>query len=146
MVSKVISPPERIYKHLHFKGTITIAIDKFHSFKMMHYGFQLENEIFWKGLTGGWEKESIKLWIKLCSIGNPTVLDVGANTGIYSLIAKAINHDSKVIALEPVHRVFKKLTTIMAINRFNTVCLVLAVSNFSGEANDSNNYARQTDY
>lgn len=134
LVKKVISPPQHIYKHLHFNGTITIAIDKFHSFKMMHYGFQLENEIFWKGLTGGWEKESIKLWIKLCSLGNPTVFDVGANTGIYSLIAKSINHDSRVIALEPVHRVFQKLKTNMAINQFNTECLELAASNFTGEA------------
>jgi len=126
--------PNSLYKHLHFRGTITIVIDKFHSFKMIHYGFQLENEIFWKGLSGGWEKESIKLWIKLCTTSNLTVIDIGANTGLYSLIAKALNHNAKVIALEPVQRVFQKLKTNMAINEFNTECLELAASNFTGEA------------
>lgn len=52
----------------------------------------------------------------------------------FSLIAKSINHDSRVIALEPVHRVFQKLKTNMAINQFNTECLELAASNFTGEA------------
>src|SRR5688572_12744065 len=83
---KIFSLPERIYRHLHFKGTIRLKIDDKSSFKMQHYGYQVENDLFWSGLTGGWEKTSLSLWIKLCET-NHTIFDIGANTGIYSLIA-----------------------------------------------------------
>src|ERR1700741_4140089 len=77
----VWKPSESVYRHLHFKGILKVKIDHKHSFKIKHYGFQLENEIFWAGLTNGWEKESIGLWVKLC--GNADVIfDVGANTGV----------------------------------------------------------------
>lgn len=42
------SPSESVYKHLHFKGDFDVLIDEEHSFKLRHYGFQIENEIFWE--------------------------------------------------------------------------------------------------
>ena len=71
---------------------------------MRHYGFQLENEIFWSGLTNGWEKISTRLWIEL-SKNSKVIFDIGANTGIYSLVSKSINPTSQVFAFEPVKRV-----------------------------------------
>jgi hypothetical protein len=56
-LKRIWSPPERIYKHLHFTGVIKIRIDKLHFFKMKHYGYQIENEIFWSGLISGWGKK-----------------------------------------------------------------------------------------
>lgn len=51
---------EENYKHLYFKGLFKVNIDK-HSFHVNHYGYQIENEIIWKGLLGGREKGSMKL-------------------------------------------------------------------------------------
>src|SRR4030095_7251672 len=75
-------PPHSVYKHLHFTGVIKINADKTSSFKMQHYGTEIENDFFWKGLNGGWEKTSMHYWIQLSHKAN-VVLDIGANTGVY---------------------------------------------------------------
>ena len=80
-------PPHSVYKHLHFKGLFTIDIEGY-NLKLKHHGYHIENEIFWSGLSG-WEELSIELWIKLCK-RSAVIMDVGANTGIFSLVAKTI--------------------------------------------------------
>jgi FkbM family methyltransferase len=127
------TPPRNIYMHLHFTGIIKVLIDKSTSFKINHFGYQIENEIFWEGLTNGWESDSIKLWIKLCKNSNIT-LDIGANTGVYSLVAETLNPKGKIFAFEPVQRVFEKLKKNISLNGFNTVAVAKAVSNTNGSA------------
>ncbi|MGZ8538661.1 MAG: FkbM family methyltransferase, partial [Flavisolibacter sp.] len=131
ILKKVWVPP--FYRHLHFKGLIQVPITNNESFKIKHYGFVVENEIFWKGLQGDWEKESVSLWIELCRMSN-SILDIGANTGVYSLIAKAVNPNAKVFAFEPVHRVYEKLAENNRINNYDIVCNEVAASNYTGEA------------
>lgn len=133
LLKKVYSPSHSIYKHLHFKGIIDIPINSEKKFKMMHHGYQVENEIFWAGLTGNWEKISLELWINLCK-NSSVVFDIGANTGIYSLIAKCQNVNAKVYAFEPVKRVFEKLQENIRINNFDVMCYEFAISNFNGKA------------
>jgi hypothetical protein len=59
-------PPPHIYQHLYFSGVFNVELANGISFKVDHFGQQIENELFWRGLEGGWEKESIRLWKKLC--------------------------------------------------------------------------------
>ena len=132
-LKQVWTPNEEIYKHLHFKGKFRVPVDGSYSFWINHYGFQIENEIFWAGLENGWEKESFKLWISLCKEAE-YIFDVGANTGIYSLIAHAVNPNAKVWAFEPVERVFKKLEENISLNQFPTVCVNKALSDSDGTA------------
>lgn len=89
--------------------------------------------IFWSGLTNGWEKESINLWIQLCKNAT-TIVDVGANTGIYSLIAKTLNPNAMVFAFEPVSRVYQKLKENIQLNKFDIIALEVALSNSDGTA------------
>lgn len=132
LVKVAWTPPESIYKHLHFKGVINFKIDQ-SKFSMMHHGFQLENDLFWTGLLGAWEKESLALWIKLSKHSN-VIFDIGANTGVYSLISKCVNPDAKLYAFEPVKRVFEKLILNTQINNYDINCLEIAASNYSGDA------------
>lgn len=125
--------PQSLYRHLHFKGVFKVDIDSKRGFLVNHYGYVVENEIFWGGLKKGWEKESTNLWIKLCE-NSHTVVDIGANTGIYALIAKAVNPTSKVYAMEPVKRVFKKLKENVTLNNYDIICIEEAASNKDGEA------------
>jgi hypothetical protein len=126
------TPPKSIYQHLHFKGTINVKVEG-KAFRMMHHGFEVENEIFWEGLTGGWEKVSIGLWIELCKRSN-CIIDAGANTGVYSLIAKTVNPNAKVYAFEPVKRVFEKLKSNCDLNNYDIKYEEKALSNFDGSA------------
>jgi FkbM family methyltransferase len=124
--------PEKIFRHLYFEDVFEVEF-KPYKFLIQHYGFQLENEIFWKGLTSGWEKISIQLWIEL-SKKSDSILDIGANTGIYSLISKAVNPNSSVYAFEPVNRVFDKLYSNVNLNNYPIKCYNYALSNKDGEA------------
>lgn len=133
LLKKIYSPAEHIYKHLHFKGTFIIRLNEKSFFQLNHYGYQIENEIFWKGLYGGWEKTSLSLWIQLCKTSN-VIIDIGANTGIYSLSAKCCNPQSKVYAFEPVQRVYDKLIKNIRLNNYDITSIPKAVSNNDGVA------------
>ena len=126
------SPPHKIYQHLYFNGIFSVPVSKNHSFKIEHFGQQIENELFWKGLDGGWESTSIMLWSKLCSSAN-VIIDIGANSGLYSLVAKAVSPQSAVYAFEPISRVYKRLVRNNAINRYNIITEESALSNYDGE-------------
>jgi FkbM family methyltransferase len=127
------SPSENIYKHLHFKGDFDVLVDEKHPFKLRHYGFQIENEVFWGGLEESHEKLSTNLWVNLSRQAD-IVLDIGANTGLYSLVTKSLNPKTKVYAFEPVKRVHEKLCENNALNKYDIVCLELAASNTTGTA------------
>lgn len=123
---------QSIYRHLHFKGDFKVWIEN-NFFYIRHYGFQIENELFWAGLEGGWEHVSIGLWTSLCR-RSEVILDIGANTGIYSLIAKTANPNARIYAFEPVKRVYEKLNINIQLNNFNIFSIEKAISNFNGEA------------
>ncbi len=131
-VRAVLPLPEPVFRHLHFTGPITVKVDDRSSFRIMHHGHMIENELFWSGLKG-WEKVSFELWRRLCPLAN-TILDIGANTGVYALIAQATNPQATVIAVEPVQRIFEKLkqNTRMNGDRIHVVCA--AVSDHTGTA------------
>ena len=133
VIRNVFHPEEKTYKHLHFKGIFKVPVKGNISFRMRHYGYQVENDIFWKGLTGRWEKKSIELWMKFTEKAQ-VVIDIGANTGIYALISKSLNSATRVIAFEPVERVFQKLEQNMQLNNFTVEGMQMAVSDHSGEA------------
>jgi len=130
---KNFKPGENIYKHLHFEGDFSIQVDETHSFLMRHYGFELENTLFWMGIRKGWEKTSISLWTELVKKSD-VIFDIGANTGVYSLIAKSINPQSQVYAFEPVKRVYEKLESNNRLNGYDIVCFDSAISDTDGTA------------
>ena len=129
----VYIPSESVYKHLHFHGVIEIKVGTNAKFKMNHFGFQIENEIFWKGLDGGWEKNSVNIWIKLVE-NSKTIVDIVANTGVFALMAQTIQPFAKVYAFEPIKRVHKKLQENIALNNYNIQSYPLAISNSNGKA------------
>lgn len=133
VLRKVWRPSPELYRHLHFKGVLTVPVDATHAFKIRHYGFQLENEVFWDGLGGGWEKVSIDLWTKLCR-RSQVIFDIGANTGLYALVAKSLRPEAKVYAFEPVQRVFEKLQANNRLNNYDIHCVCAAISDKNGTA------------
>lgn len=121
----------KFYDKLYFIGKFDVKVDD-KKFKMFHYGYYIENEIFWKGLEKSWEPLSITLWKILCK-SSDIIFDIGANTGIYSLVAQAVNRNSIVYAFEPVERTFENLENNVKINNFNIICVKKAVSNYDGK-------------
>jgi len=131
MLRSVWAPSPNIYRYLYFRGKFKVWVGERH-FLVNHYGFDIETSIFWQGLTGGWEKISLTAWLDLCKRAK-VIFDVGANTGIYSLAAKAVNPAAQVFSFEPVRRVFEKLAANNQINQYDIHCEQVAVSNRDGE-------------
>jgi len=118
------------YRKLYFIGKFKIKVNKT-CFRMFHYGYLIENEIFWKGINNGWEPGSVAIWSKLCEFSD-SIVDIGANTGIFSLVAGAINPKASIFAFEPVKRTYDKLKYNVELNRFNIKCFDKAISNYDG--------------
>lgn len=132
VLRSIVSVPEPIHRHLHFTGVISVAVGKHGTFRIMHHGDLIENELFWQGLSG-WEKVSIELWVRLCEHAN-MIIDIGANTGVYALVAKTVNQEALVVAVEPVERVFRKLEANIALNGGGIRAFRAAASNRTGTA------------
>jgi FkbM family methyltransferase len=124
---------EKYYRDLKFKGTFSVKLGD-RKLKLLHSGQTIENELFWKGIDGGWEKISINIWMQLCKESH-FIADIGANTGIYALVAAATNPQATVFAFEPSLKTFEKLNQHIELNKFsNIIAQPVAVSNRNGEA------------
>jgi FkbM family methyltransferase len=112
----------------------------------MHaYGDILENELFWAGFGGSWEKVAVEVWRRLSETSNGHILDIGANTGAYSLISRACNRHASIIAFEPVARTAQRLERNVELNRFDILVERKAVTERGGvitlyDAPGGNNY------
>src|SRR6266404_2888748 len=125
--------PHRLYRHLHFKGLIDIDVKDSDPFKIMHYGYAEENELFWAGLEGCWESVSLDIWRRLAASAK-VICDVGANHGVYSLVAKAVNRDSRVYAFEPVETILRRFKANCELNDYDIEAVLAAVSDFDGQS------------
>lgn len=103
------------------------------SFVINHFGYQIENELFWAGFGRGYEGMELRLWRTPMPYVE-FVADVGANTGVYALSAAAVNARGKIIAAEPVSRIYEKLVGNLARNSFDVRAMQIAGSDSDGEA------------
>ena len=91
----------------------------------------IASRIHWKGVAAH-EPETIGLYLRLIPRMN-VVLDVGASSGLFSLIAGATNPDLIIYAFEPVPETFEFLTKNIAVNGLRNIIPVQAcVTNYEG--------------
>ena len=107
---------EKIYKHLRFREPFLVKIDRKHSF-YLHNDSIVENEIFWNGYGNCWEKASLEIWAKL-SRKSKTIIDIGANNGVYSLVAAAMNGKAKIFSFEPNQLYIPSLKNNISVNEY----------------------------
>ncbi|RBP07339.1 FkbM family methyltransferase [Roseiarcus fermentans] len=123
-----------IYQHLYFFGSFDVNVTESAKFRIQHFGHYVENELFWAGYGAGrFEPMSMTVWATLCQEAN-FIADVGANTGVYALAAASVNPSARVVAVEPVRRIYDKLVKNLALNRFSIESFMVAASESDGEA------------
>jgi FkbM family methyltransferase len=132
VVRKLFTLPDAISKHLYFDGTVDFKVNG-KTVTMNQKGYDVENTLFWRGTAGCWEKVSVGLWLELCKDAN-NILDIGANTGAYALIAKTMNEKASVFAFEPMEKIYKRLKANVDLNDLDIKCMPYALSNFDGKA------------
>jgi FkbM family methyltransferase len=134
LVKSVYKPNKKTYNKLYFEGEFTVHVKNKKKFKIKNYEYlYIEKCIFWTGIFGEWEKYSLKIWSELSKESN-YIFDIGANTGVYSLLAKCINPSSNVFAFEPVERIYEKLNYNVKLNDYDIITSNDAVSNKNGES------------
>lgn len=101
-------------------------------FWLYNNAFYWETEIFWQGFEEiNWEKKTREIWEELAQ-KSEVILDVGANTGIFSILAKANNLKAIIHSFEPQPNVFRILQKNNSINDFDINCHQLALSSEQG--------------
>lgn len=93
----------------------------------------METKFFRYGLYGSWERHSLRIWAHLCA-GAHEILDVGANTGVYSLLARKNNPSANIVALEPIPANADVLQANVDANAAGIVVERVAMSDHDGEA------------
>ena len=112
---------QRIYHHNKF----TVKINNKKSFFLSGTQNSFENSIFWYSLLDSKEGYSINLLIQLINLEKKLRFwDIGANSGIYSLLVRHTVPDSIVIAFEPSSSCYKKLIKNCNLNAY-TYCNLL---------------------
>ena len=125
--------PQRIYRHMGFKGTFVFKIEK-NKLRFINAGEIVANEIFYSGIFGNYEGETLRLWYEISKEVNGLILDIGAYSGIYSLVAASANKQSSIIAFEPHPNNFDLLCKNIRINGFSNITSDnRAISNKTGK-------------
>jgi FkbM family methyltransferase len=78
--------------------------------------------LFWRGLDG-WEPETTSVFAALARTARG-VVDAGAHTGLYTLLACAVNPNASVYAFEPVARIAQALRLNIGRNGWAGRCSV----------------------
>ncbi|MBK9175760.1 MAG: FkbM family methyltransferase [Flavobacteriales bacterium] len=120
-------------EHLLFRGPFTIEAAPGRRFRMVNHGHQLETLIFWTGLYALWEPKTMQAWAKACE-GRRAIIDVGANTGLFALVAKCITPSAKVHCFEPLPRIRERLEANVALNGYDIQVHASALSVHAGKA------------
>lgn len=125
------SPPEWLFKHLHFVGPFEIALPDGQRVAMYSWGNRVENELAWRGWDGH-EPNERRVWAALVA-GGGDILDIGANTASFAILAKALRPDSRVIAFEPVKRIAEMARKNIATSGLSVDVVSVALARASGE-------------
>lgn len=122
--------PPSVYSHLWFEGDFQANV-KGAQFLIRHHGTEIENELFWRGTFWG-ERSTVRTVLALFR-DTHSFIDIGANTGFYSLLAKSSNPKIKVMAVEPSPANFRALKTNIKLNPWHVELLEAAVTDHNGE-------------
>ena len=131
-IRKVI--PLRIAQHLYFNGVFQARLNGKKVVKLLHTGHQIENEIYWRGFEDCHEKKSMEIFSSIVrNLGPLVVWDIGANSGTYGLLAKALNSDCEVVFFEPIPKAVEMIKANLRLNGFQGKVLEIAIGDFDGE-------------
>lgn len=102
-----------LYCHVPYHGWVSVDVPEGRGFTVLSRGGGMENGLYWEGLAAH-EPTSMEAWLR-ASRHARTVLDIGANVGVFALAAAAAGAKS-VHAFEPMPRIHAALAQNVARN------------------------------
>ena len=126
--------PLKISQHLYFSGVISARLNGKPVVKLVNKGYQIENEIYWRGFDGCHEKKSMQIFAEILRVIKPKIVwDIGANSGTYGILAIALIPEAKVCFFEPIPKAIEMINKNLLLNNFNAEVFQLALGDYDGE-------------
>jgi FkbM family methyltransferase len=125
--------PAAVWERLPVDLTFPVDVSEGHKFVYRCFPEDsIGRALYWHPFRT-WEHQTVRAYCRFAQDAR-VILDIGANTGVYSLIACAVNPKAKVIAFEPVPDIFDCLAGNIQLNAYQNRCLAfqVAVSDFTG--------------
>ena len=125
------TPHKKTALYLKFKGGISTEIGtKKYYFK--NENTAIETLLFWRGINSH-EPKSIEVWKRFAN-NSKVIMDIGANSGLYSVVASEFSECSPIIyGFEPIPRILKLYKLNMELNGINSKPIQKALFNVNGE-------------
>lgn len=127
--------PDSVINKMPFLGRVTVIGPDQIRIKFHTYGTHGKDRIAIKLARRGmnaYEGETIQLFFALVKPAT-TIVDIGANTGLFALLAAITKRTSHVVAFEPVPFIFDMLQKNIRLNQLqNLKAIPMVVSNFKG--------------
>jgi FkbM family methyltransferase len=128
--------PRRVWDRVPVKGQFRVDLPGGNGFvcNAVDGDGVISRRLFWRGWLA-YEPETIQVFYKLAQHSN-VVLDIGANTGFFTLLACAANSASTIVTFEPVPYIYARLVDHIRMNAWEDRCQARceAVSNIQGSA------------
>ncbi len=140
LLLRLISPllravtPRKLVSRIPVAGKVVVAYNGWQPVRMHNNGSDsIATRIYWGG-GAAFDQESIDLFLRLAK-DSRVIFDIGANTGIYSLLAARNNPNAMVYAFEPVPNIRGEFERSVAINGLNNLKVSnLAISSSIGKS------------
>lgn len=126
----IYSPAVSIASYMKFHGHFRLNLGKGQSIQLVNDNSTIPTRLFWKGLKGH-EPVSLNVWMRL-SENAKVIFDIGANFGLYGLIAKAIEPDAQVFLVEALRKNCVRIQENLRLNSMNAVVVNRALGNQQG--------------
>lgn len=97
------------------------------------YKYIVNDNSGWASIYGGWEPEAVKVFLKILK-PNQIIFDLGANTGIHSMLfSKLVGDSGKVFAFEPIEENIEEIEKVKELNNINNIFVInKAISDYCG--------------
>src|ERR1700674_1951738 len=125
----VFVPPILVRNLLAHDGTFVVDVLG-RDLVVQHTNRWIENDLFWRGLFG-YEGASMRAWLALAKRAR-TIVDVGANTGLFSLTARCVNPKAAIHSFEPIPEFYSTLERNNDSNEARIIIHRSALSNEPG--------------
>jgi FkbM family methyltransferase len=109
--------PQRLWSGYPLREVIDIRMGPAHFRYEVVPGDYVGMPIYWQGLDA-YEPETVRLFPELVREAR-VFFDIGASTGLFSLLAASLNPDLRVRAFEPLPRAYDQLVRNIALNDFS---------------------------
>lgn len=126
--------PIKVIQHLYFSGPFIALLYEKPIVQFIAKGYQIENEIYWRGIERCHEGKSMQLFAGILQAIKPKVIwDIGANSGTYGILAKSLLPSANVYFFEPIPKAAEMVRENIALNNFEATIFQLALGDYDGK-------------